>query len=46
MDERITSVKDEGYTSDQQQSDTNALKFNNTRLLNKVQGQSGSWTKF
>jgi hypothetical protein len=45
MEDRRMVVKD-GNTKRPATSDANARKFNNTRLLNEVQGQNGSGTKF
>jgi hypothetical protein len=45
MDDRRKVVKD-GNTKRPATSDANARKFNNTRLLNEVQGQNGLGTKF
>jgi hypothetical protein len=45
MDDRRMVVK-EGNTKRPATSDANARKFNNTRLLNEVQGQNGWGTKF
>jgi hypothetical protein len=44
MEDRRMVVKD-GNTKRPATSDANARKFNNTRLLNEVQGQNGSGTK-